>query len=286
MSAPPLFSFWTGPVSWFEQLSARSAIAAGHELTVFSYDPPDPVWERLGVRVAHAETLWPLGGAFDHAMMRQKPGHFSDHLRFEGLAQNLGVWMDLDCMLVRPIPYREHLYAWENPAHTVVGTSVLRMPSGSPALADLLAFCRRRPFVPVPPHWGAARRLSKTVRWYRDRLLKPGQLTTVLGPDILTGALHRHDLTKHARPHGVYFPLWQMDTVRALVPGALPTGFGGPDMVMIHMWCKRCGLAGPLPGSWLGDLASRLDMPLAPLDDAARRCLADMKPYMTPTVSA
>lgn len=268
---PHLFTFWSGPVSWFERLSATTALARGHTLTVYGYGTPDPVWRNLGVTVADARELWNFDSAHDRAMLRHKPSHYSDQLRFEGLAKRCGTWMDLDCMVIRPIPATDHLFAREaaDPA-SYIGTSVLHLPADSPALDDLRRFFARRPFKPVPPHWNAPKRLGKTVEWYRDRLLNPGKVKTVLGPDALTGALVRHGLDRMTLPYHTFFPLPQMETLRALLPASLPAETVKPDTCMIHMWCKSVGFAGPLPGSWLGEVAASVGFPLIGLDGEVR----------------
>jgi hypothetical protein len=35
----PVFSYWSGKLSWMERLSVASAIETGHDVTVLSYEP-------------------------------------------------------------------------------------------------------------------------------------------------------------------------------------------------------------------------------------------------------
>jgi hypothetical protein len=259
-----LFSFWNGPAGWFEELSIASARAVGHSITVFAYGEPDPRLKAAGADVADARLLWPMADG-DHRRLQGKPAYFSDQLRLEGLAQSVGVWVDLDCIFARPLQMRDYIFARESMEPSAsIGNSVLHLPANEPVLDELLAFYRRRPFCPIAPHWSTWKQFQKWVEWKTEPFLRPDKVKTVAGPHVLTAALTKHQLTEQAWSTNGLYPLQRLNTKLALRPGPTPKELMSPNVVLAHLWGKGQGLSGPIPGSWLGDIAEGVGFPLAP----------------------
>ena len=113
---PEVVTFWHGPLDALRRLCLRSQIAAGHRVTVYSFEPlaglPD------GVANAAAEPVLPR--AFANRLRPAEPDgswrdwtllQFSDFFRMRLMAQGAGLWLDADVLLLRPVeidPFRKH----------------------------------------------------------------------------------------------------------------------------------------------------------------------------------
>ncbi len=143
---PDVVTFWHGPLDALRLTCLRSQVAAGHKVTVYSFEPiaqlPD------GVGNAEAEAILPH--AFSEQLRPPQPDgtwrdwtilQFSDFFRMRLMARSAGLWLDADVLLLKPIeidPARPY-FAWERPRQ--LGNSVLYLPSGDPivaAFADLM----------------------------------------------------------------------------------------------------------------------------------------------------
>jgi len=274
-----LFSYWDGPVSWFEQLSAASAIAAGNTLTIFSYGEPSPKYREAGATLVDARELCELRSDYDREAERKIPTHYSDQLRFEGLSKSLGTWADLDCIHVAPIPPMDYLLTTEtaDPA-SYLATAVIMLPAQDHTLNDLLRFHRRRPFMPVPPHWTPARRFGKWFEWQTDWMWRPSKLHKVLGPDVLTGFARANGLAISV-DCSLYFPLRHERCYEILVPDIVAPELRNPGLILAHIWGKHHVTTGPLPGSFVAEVAERIGFPVlkpGPEMDKARERLRSL----------
>ena len=105
---PEIVTFWHGRLDRLRTLCLRSQIAAGHKVTVYSFDPlpglPD------GVANAEAETV--LAHSFSEKLRPPQPDgswrdwttlQFSDFFRMRLMARNAGLWLDADVLLLKPV---------------------------------------------------------------------------------------------------------------------------------------------------------------------------------------
>ena len=110
---PDVVTFWHGPLDALRLLCLRSQVAAGHHVTVYSFDPlaglPD------GVGNAEAEAILPH--AFSERLRPPQPDgswrdwtllQFSDFFRMRLMAQraapdNARLWLDADVLLLKPV---------------------------------------------------------------------------------------------------------------------------------------------------------------------------------------
>ncbi|KAH2776699.1 hypothetical protein KXW38_010053, partial [Aspergillus fumigatus] len=147
-----------------------------------------------GVTNAEAEAVLPQ--AFSEKLRPAQPDgswrdwtilQFSDFFRMRLMAQNAGLWLDADVLLLRPIeidpaiPY----FAWERPRQ--LGNSVLYLPADDPivnAFADLMEQEE------LEPDWLALRhRMVLTLRQLRGWSNRVADLrVAIYGPASLTVA--------------------------------------------------------------------------------------------------
>src|SRR3954464_4281815 len=101
-------TFWHGPLDALRLTCLRSQVAAGHKVTVYSFEPlaqlPD------GVGNAEAEAILPH--AFSEKLRPPEPSgalgawtflELSDFLGMRLWARKAGLWLDADVLLPKPV---------------------------------------------------------------------------------------------------------------------------------------------------------------------------------------
>ena len=262
MTLPKAFSYWAGPVTWMERLSCASAVAAGYDVTVFSYAPSDLRGAGLGVRIEDARDVFEancLAGINDRV-----PDHFSDWFRVEGIARGLGVWFDLDMVVLQHLGSEPRLMAWERP-RSICG-AVISLPHDCPILADYVAFCRKRPVTYAPSWYPLHTRIN--MHWKRVEKWLTGKPPPRLhyGPAALTHFTKANRLEASVLPQQVFYPFSPMalDEMRVLVDGDAALAHLHESTRAVHLWrslYKRVnGMGLPPRESWLGRQVRAFDL--------------------------
>src|SRR5206468_8223317 len=175
---PDVVTFWHGPLDALRLTCLRSQVAAGHKVTVYSFEPiaqlPD------GVGNAEAEAILPH--AFSEKLRPPQPDgrwrdwtilQFSDFFRMRLMARGAGLWLDADVLLLKPVeidPAKPY-FAWERPRQ--LGNSVLYLPADHSIVKAFAALMAQEE---LTPNWlslrhrmvGALRRLSGGSRRLAD----------------------------------------------------------------------------------------------------------------------
>src|SRR3954470_15345028 len=137
---PEVVTFWHGPLDHLRRLCLASQIAAGHKVTVYSFEPvPDLPY---GVGNAGAEAILPH--SFSEKLRPPLPDgtwrdwttlQFSDFFRMRLMARNAGLWLDADVLLLKAVELdpAKPFFAWERPRQ--LGNSVLYLPPHAPVVA-------------------------------------------------------------------------------------------------------------------------------------------------------
>ena len=136
---PDVVTFWHGPLDALRLTCLRSQVAAGHKVTVYSFDPlrdcptasatPRP---RRSCRTNFPKNCarGPDGSWRDWTMLQ-----FGDFFRMRLMAREAGLWLDADVLLLKPVeidPAKPY-FAWERPRQ--LGNSVLYLPSDDAIVA-------------------------------------------------------------------------------------------------------------------------------------------------------
>src|SRR6476646_422611 len=205
---PEIVTFWHGPLDALRLTCLRSQVAAGHKVTVYSFEPiaqlPD------GVGNAEAEAILPH--AFSEKLRPpQQDGtwrdwtilQLSDFFRMRLMARNAGLWLDADVLLLKPIeidPTKPY-FAWERPRQ--LGNSVLYLPSGNPIVAAFAALMRQDE---LTPDWLALRH-RLTFGW--RKLFGSHRLAdirvAIYGPAALTALARRAGELNYALPKKSFY---------------------------------------------------------------------------------
>jgi hypothetical protein len=251
-----LFSFWSGsPLSYVEQLCLASMLQAGHPIDVFTYDQDLSV--PTGVTVRSAAEIIPLA-----KVVRHKSGSmalFSDIFRYEALRAGMGIWIDLDVLLLRSLSdMGEHVFGWQDPY--VINGAVLRLPPDSECLGRLIDLCRSP--VVIGPHWPRHRKLLQRARSLVGTHVPIQQLEWgAVGPMALTHFVTSCRLLHHCQPVDVFYPVHFKDaacvfTADASAVAALFTS----STRAVHLWnnmLKELKHLPPPPTSFIAKMCER-----------------------------
>lgn len=260
-----VFSYWSGPISWLERLSAASAKATGHNLTIFSYEPCKVREEGLDAAIEDASEIFRDNRAFQQ-MKARFPAYFSDHFRVEGLAQGRGTWVDLDLIFLKTLPADPYLFGWHIKPD-LISNAVLRLPADSLMLNDYLKMCRSRPIRRLPPWWPkrkqAAYMANQAWRKVKGHAVQlPFEMAFPYGPPMLTHLLHKHGLATLAKEPNVFYP--PIPEFKVLVTTAALSDFATDETIAIHLWRhayrRYNGQALPEKGCWLGQKYREFDL--------------------------
>ncbi|WAC24061.1 hypothetical protein [Blastomonas sp. SL216] len=217
MDLPVCVMLWIGDaLSAVERACIRSVLRQGHRLVLYTYDDLKGVPE--GVELADAASVLPR-----ETIIRHKSGSvslFSDRFRFEIMRQSLGVWLDSDAYLIKPLHIEQdkHFFAFCEPGY--VGQGVLYMPPDSPVIEPLLRLFEQ----PYIPDWLRKRdRIRAYWRKFRQGHINLGDMPWgVGGPMGLTALVQRHGLMDQVMPPDVHYPWdwqvadWIFDPARSL----------------------------------------------------------------------
>src|ERR1700737_2679978 len=192
---PAGVALWRGSLDPLRRLCLASQVAAGHRVTVYSFDPlaglPD------GVSNAEAEAILPHGFAEklrpsgpDGAWRDWTTLQFSDFFRMRLMARGAGLWLDADVLLLKPVEIdpAKPFFAWARPRQ--LGNSVLYLPAGDPIVTAFASLMQQDE---LTPDWLALRhRLTFALRRLRGGATRLSDIrVAIYGPAALTALARR-----------------------------------------------------------------------------------------------
>jgi hypothetical protein len=249
---PDIVTFWHGPLDTLRMTCLRSQIAAGHKVTLYSFDPiaglPD------GVGNAEAEAILPHAFA-EKLRPPQSDGswrdwtrlQFSDFFRMRLMAESAGLWLDADVLLLRPveIDLAKPYFAWERPRR--LGNSVLYLPPRNPVV---VAFEKLIEQEELTPEWLALRhRLTFFLRRLRGGSNRLSDLRVSLyGPGALTALASRAGELQFALPRKSFYAV-HAEPKLFFDRSDFANLIADPAIIGLHISPKGRGNRAPVPGS-------------------------------------
>lgn len=249
---PEIVTFWHGPMDALRQTCLRSQLAAGHKVTVYSFDtiPGLPV----GVENADAEAILPH--AFSERLRPPQPDgswrdwtilQFSDFFRMRLMAKGLGLWLDADVLLLRPIeidsakPY----FAWERPRQ--LGNSVIYLPAEH---GIVRAFEELMEQEELTPNWLSVRhRVTFMMRRLRGGSNRLSDIrVAIYGPAALTALARRTGELQNALPKQSFYAV-HAEPKLFFDPSSYLGLVTDPAIIGLHISPKGRGGEKPIPGS-------------------------------------
>ena len=249
---PEVVTFWHGRLDRLRLTCLRSQLAAGHKVTVYSFDPIAGLPE--GVVNAEAEAILPH--AFSEKLRPpQSDGswrdwttlQFSDFFRMRLMAESAGLWLDPDVLLLKPVeidlarPY----FAWER--RRQLGNSVLYLPSRDPIV---LAFDRLMQQEELTPDWLALRhRLTFALRRLRGASNRVSDVRlAIYGPAALTALASRAGTLRYALPRKSFYAV-HAEPKLFFDPSDFSPLIADPAIIGLHISPKGRGDEPPVAGS-------------------------------------
>jgi len=176
-------TLWIGsPLGPYEQLCLLSFVQAGYAVDLFTFDDRFPI--PAGVTRHDARDVLPAESVFENHFQRGTFAAYSNIFRYRLLQLQETVWVDTDvlCGGVK-IPDSPYLFGWES--NRIINGAVLAAPSSSPLLSYW--HDRANAFPKMEVNWGD------------------------LGPKLITEGVERFELSAHAAPMSVFYPLAACD---------------------------------------------------------------------------
>lgn len=249
---PEIVTFWHGPMDALRQTCLRSQLAAGHKVTVYSFDtiPGLPA----GVANADAEAILPH--AFSERLRPPQPDgswrdwttlQFSDFFRMKLMAKNLGLWLDADVLLLRPVeidPAKPY-FAWERSRR--LGNSVLYLPQHHQIVE---AFENLMEQEELTPEWlSLSHRLSFGIRRLSGGSHRLSDLRiAIYGPPALTILARRSGDLRQALPKQSFYAV-HSEPKLFFEPSSYLGIVTDPHVIGLHISGKGRSKQPPVPGS-------------------------------------
>jgi hypothetical protein len=260
---PEIVTFWHGALDPLRRLCLRSQVAAGHKVTVYSFEPLGQLPDGVGNAEAEAilshnfaERLRPTGA--DGVWRDWTTLQFSDFFRVRLMAENAGLWLDADMLLLKPVeidPAKPY-FAWERARQ--LGNSVLYLPPDDPIVAAFAALMQQDE---LTPDWLALRhRLTFMLHKWRGSNRLSDLRLAIYGPAALTALARRAGELGFALPKKSFYAV-HSDPKLFFEPRDVSALIGDPDIVGFHISPKGRGNKPPVPGSLHAWAAQRFGSP-------------------------
>jgi hypothetical protein len=256
---PNVVTFWHGPLDALRQLCLRSQVAAGHKVTVYSFEPlpglPDGVGNAEAEAIlphSFAEKLRPSGP--DGAWRDWTTLQFSDFFRMRLLARNEGLWLDADVLLLKSVEIdpAKPTFAWERPRQ--LGNSVLYLPPDDPVVAAFTALMQKDE---LAPDWLALRhRLTFALHRLRGSKRVSDIRVALYGPAALTALARRAGELHYALPKKSFYAV-HAEPKLFFEPTDFSALIADPEIIGLHISPKGRGDEPPVPGSLYAWAAKR-----------------------------
>lgn len=259
MTVPDVVTFWHGPLDRLRRTCLRSQLAAGHKVTVYSFDEVPG----LPAGVGHAEAEAVLPRSFAERLRPSQPDgswrdwttlQFSDFFRMRLMAQGAGLWLDADVLLLKPIEIdpAKPFFAWERPRQ--IGNSVLYLPPDDPIVKAFEELMEQEELM---PDWLSLRhRLTFALRRLRGGSNRLADIrVAIYGPAALTALASRSGSARQALPKKSFYAV-HAEPKRFFEPSDFSALLGDPEILGLHISPKGRGNTLPVAGSlyaWAAD---------------------------------
>jgi hypothetical protein len=203
MSLVQFNSLWVGPpLGYLERLCLASAAAAGHQFTLWSYDPEKLEGVPPGTDLRDAAEVLPK-----NRLLRYRDNGSvqlgANLWRIELLAQGRGCWVDMDFIFLKPFDFDDYIFGWEY--ENWINNAVLFAPKNSPMVADLQAIPQPNR---CPPWYGPRNKLKFYWRRFREGHIGLEDLPWgTFSAGLVTYVVKRNKLQRHAQKPEVFYPV-------------------------------------------------------------------------------
>jgi hypothetical protein len=172
---------------------------------------------------------------------------FSDFFRMKLMAKNLGLWLDADVLLLKPVeidPAKPY-FAWERPRQ--LGNSVIYLPAEHGIVA---AFEELMEQEELTPNWLSVRhRITFMMRRLRGGSNRLSDIrVAIFGPAALTALARRTGELQNALPKQSFYAV-HAEPKLFFDPSSYLGLVTNPEIIGLHISPKGRGGEKPIPGS-------------------------------------
>jgi hypothetical protein len=224
--------------------------AAGHTLTIYTYDPE--ALHKCGLHddIRDAREIINEADPSFRYFTGRRFTLFSNIMRLQMQRQSRGIWVDLDCYMVRPLrPTSKYVFGYSKKGR--LNGAVLQLPAGVPMVEDYYTGITANP-LRVP--WATLRRIIyREMEILVGRALPSTTIRTNIGPRALSYYAKKHGLMDHALPITAFYPVASRDAGVLADPDDREARASiSEDTIIVHFWqgkMKRLGLLNERPAA-------------------------------------
>jgi hypothetical protein len=232
---PGLFQvncFWQGSnLRPLEQVALLSMLRQGHAVRLFAYGQVANVPD--GVEMADANEVLP----WKEMIFYRHTGSAalgSNRFRYRLMHMGLGLWLDADMLLLKPIAKRD-VCLFGRQDESLINGAALFLPMGAPLLDDLIAFTSDDHA--IPPFLPVKDRVRLTLRKWLGRPKHVARMTWgVFGPMALTYFIEKHGLVDRAESREAFYPIAYTDAHSLFMANGDIASQLTSETLAIHMW--------------------------------------------------
>ena len=231
----PVNMLWVGgPLGKIERLSLTSFVAQGHAVRLYTYAAVDDAPE--GVEVRDGAAILPASVIEANRYANGSYALASNLFRYTLLAQNEGLWSDIDVVCIRPIRIDGPvIVGWEH--EDWLNGAVLYWQADLPIAAEALAAFRPGH---IPDWLGLRKRIGPRLRQLAGRPVLPRDLPHgTFGPKQVTALVKQHGLASYAQPADVFYPLPPRRATDAFSQSLRLEDIVTPRTLAIHLWNEK-----------------------------------------------
>ncbi len=244
---------WLGnELPWFNKVAIKTFQDIGHPVELFCEESLRETESDLPLRdyreVLDSQILTKLGTT---------PRVASDIFRLILMRDTNYIWADCDCVALQPLPDTDIILARADAESKLLNNNVLRVPSESQELSELLEIALDPEAI---PDWVPPRRAKKARQFSgRERREIVTSRQTTFGPDLLNHVFQKSDNIDKAFSHEVFNPIGNTKGYMLFSEGISIGDVSTPKTCVTHFYqanVRRFFHAnGPQKGTVLGDLA-------------------------------
>jgi hypothetical protein len=186
----------------------------------------------------------------------------SNFWRYEMLGRDLGYWVDLDLLLLKPLDLAQD-YVFGREHEGSINTAVVLAPSNSGLVRDLMNFPKT---MQRPPWFGPRRSLNYYLKRIRQGPLKLEDLPWgTYGPQMLSHFVAKHGLEQFAASPEVFYPVSWHDARELYEPAEKIEARLTENTLAIHLYnsqLRELAKSPPPAGSFIAKQFERLGLPL------------------------
>ncbi|HXX09032.1 MAG TPA: hypothetical protein VEJ43_13300 [Pseudolabrys sp.] len=226
--------FWHGkPLGDLERICLLSMLRQNYRIRLFCYDTVSNV--PAGIDICDARQIMPRQQLLIHrATGSASLG--SNKFRYLLMKMGLGIWLDTDVLLLKPLPQADD-YIFGQQDKDLVCTAVLYIPQNSSIIDQIHDFVSQE--YPIPPFYDEATRFDLEQKSRSGHPVHVRDLPWgVYGPHALTHFVRKNGLLHLSKPKEVFYPIHFTDAHFLLSSKDKVSELITTATVAVHLWNK------------------------------------------------